>query len=258
MARGATRSGRTRRFGTGLPVRMTAAFVFGCAILSSVGASPTPSPPPIPLESPSASITPLHLIPLAVPPAWAAFEQAWTNITAYSTTITVFERQGTQVQNSVFDYTFQKPSSATAHSNVGVDAGATLVWDGGDTVVAHRGTGLMALFKKRFSLHDPAVTTIRGSSVDQLSFGAFLAHSQGTPGTISQDAGPIILGIPTQAVTLIPTSAVANAGLTREIVDLSTITNLPVRVLGYEGETLVRQVDFSNVKVKALVTPIGH
>jgi hypothetical protein len=38
-------------------------------------------------------------------------------------------------------------------------------------------------------------------------------------------------------------------GLTHEIVDISAMNALPVRVLGYEGETLVRQVDFSNIKV---------
>jgi outer membrane lipoprotein-sorting protein len=41
-------------------------------------------------------------------PAWAAFEQTWAGITAYSATVTVFEREGTQVQSSVLDYTFRK------------------------------------------------------------------------------------------------------------------------------------------------------
>jgi len=197
-----------------------------------------------------APITPLLPTPSAGPPAWAAFEYAWTYVTAYSTTITVFEQKGTQVQNSVFDYTFRKPSSVTVHYNKGINAGVTLEWSGGTTVVAHRGSGLMALFKKSFPLHDPQVTTIRGSSVDQLSFAAILAHSQGMPGTISQGSGPTILSILTAAVTLIPTSSIADTGLTHEIVDLSAMTSLPMRVLGYEGETLVRQVDFSNIKLQ--------
>jgi hypothetical protein len=125
-----------------------------------------------------------------------------------------------------------------------------VVWGGGNTVVAHRGSGFTALFKKSFALHDPKVTTIRGSSIDELSFAALIAHAQDTPGVISQEAGPTILDIPTEAVTLVPTTSATNGGLTREVVDISTLTNLPLRVLGYQGETLMRQIDFSNVKLQ--------
>ena len=181
------------------------------------------------------------------PSAWAAFTDVWKSITSYSATVIVFEREGSEVQSSVLDYTFRKPSSATVHFTAGPNAGCTVVWNGGDTVVAHRGTGLAALFKWTFSLHDPHVTTIRGSSIDQLSFAAMLAHSQGTPGIVSQEVGPAILDIPTEAVTLLPTSSVADTGFTREVVDISVPTGLPLRILGYEGNTLVRQIDFSNI-----------
>jgi hypothetical protein len=52
------------------------------------------------------------------------------------------------------------------------------------------------------------------------------------------------------AVSLIPTSSVADAGLTYEIIEISKTTNFPMRVLGYEGRTLVRRVDYSNVKLE--------
>ena len=132
----------------------------------------------------------------------------------------------------------------------GPNAGVTVVWNGGNTVVAHRGTGLIALFKKTFSLHDPRVTTIRRSSIDQLSFAAILAHAESTPGIVSQDAGPSILDIPTKAITLVPTASLAGTGITREVVDISVPTGLPLRILGYEGNTLVRQIDFSNIKLR--------
>lgn len=98
-------------------------------------------------------------------------------ISAYSATVTVFERNGTEVQNTAFDYTFHKPSTATVHYNTGPNSGVTAVWNGGNSVVAHRGSGLTAPFKKTFALHDPAVTTIRGSSNDQLRFAAILARA---------------------------------------------------------------------------------
>ena len=183
----------------------------------------------------------------AEPPAWAKFKDVWKDVTSYSATVVVFEREGTAVRSSILDYTFRKPSSTTVHFSAGPNAGVTVVWNGGNTVVAHRGTGTAALFKRTFSLHDPRVTTIRGSSIDQLSFAAILAHAQGTPGIVSQDAGPAILDISTEAVTLVPTSSLADTGLTREVVDISVPTGLPLRVLGYEGNTLVRQIDFSNI-----------
>ena len=206
--------------------------IFAYATLSLLGTTTTP-----------------RALPSTPPPAWGAFEYGWRSIAGYSTTITVFEQKDAQVQNVVFDYTFHKPSSATVHVVKGPNAGVTLEWSGGDTLVAHRGSGLAAMFKKSFSLHDPLVTTIRGSSIDQLSFAAILSHGQNTLGTTSQVPGPVIEGVPTQAVAIVPTSALANTGLTLEIVDLSSATYMPVRVLGYAGSTLVRQVDFSNTKL---------
>jgi outer membrane lipoprotein-sorting protein len=199
--------------------------------------------------------SPMILAPSAVhgrtlPPAWVAFTNAWAGIKGYSATDTAYERKGSAIQNIIFNYTFTKPSSATMHMIKGPNAGATLVWNGGTTVVAHQGAGLEAMFKRTFPLHDPQVTTIRGSSIDQLSFSAILAHGQQTAGPITQKTGPTIGGVATDAVTLIPTKSATDTGLTREIVDISRTTHLPVAVLGYAGQTLVRTVDFSNVKVE--------
>ncbi len=107
------------------------------------------------------------------------------------------------------------------------------------------------MFKKTVSLHDPLVTTLQGSSIDQLSFGAILAHGQQAAGTLSETPGETIDGIATNAVSLTVADPATNGGLTREVVELSTLTNLPMRVLGYQGSALVRKVNFSNVKLRA-------
>jgi outer membrane lipoprotein-sorting protein len=180
-----------------------------------------------------------------------AFAGAWAAIDGYSARVAIFDQKGTQSQNLVFDYTFQKPSNVSVDIVTGPNAGVNLAWNGGSSVVAHHGSGLAAMFKKTVSLHDPLVTTLQGSSIDQLSFGAILAHGQQASGTLSATPGETIDGVATNAVTLTVADPATNAGLTREVVELSTITNLPVRVLGYEGSTLVRKVDFSNVKLRA-------
>ena len=184
---------------------------------------------------------------IAMPAAWVAFALAWGGVTGYSAHVTVFEQQGTQTQNAVFDYAFLKPSNATMHVLFGPNAGVTLVWNGGTTVAAHRGSGLIALFKKTFPLHDPQVTTIRGSSLDQLSFSAILNHGIDTAGAVAEINGPTIEGVPTDEVTLVPANAAIDSGFTLEVVDLSKVTHLPVRLHAYQGSTLVRTIDFSNV-----------
>jgi outer membrane lipoprotein-sorting protein len=222
-----------------------------CAAVTSYVAVPTdalhaaPSPMTSPATTPRASQSD------AAAREIAAFAGTWAGVTGYSATVTIFDQKGTQTQNLVFDYTFRKPSSVTVRVVAGPNAGVTLTWDGGTTVVARRGSGLAALFKRTLSLHDPQVTTLRGSSIDQLSFGAILAHGQQQAGSLSEAPGEAIDGVAVNAVTLVPAGSASDAGLTREVVELSTVTHLPVRVLAYDGPTLVRRIDFSNVKVQA-------
>ena len=174
------------------------------------------------------------------------FATAWATLSQYSTTVTLFERKGAQTQRAVYDYTFQKPASVTLHVVSGASAGDTLVWDGGDTVVAHRGSGLLSVIKKKLSLHDPLTTTIRGSSIDELSFGAILAHAQDTSGALVSGAG----GAGTETITLVPKNVTIDGGYTREVVAISKTSHLPMRVFGYDGRSLVREIDFSNVKLQ--------
>jgi hypothetical protein len=131
----------------------------------------------------------------------------------------------------------------------GVNNGVSLLWTGGDTVRAHK-SGLVGVFKRTMPLHDPQITTIRGSSIDELSFAQVLIHAVQSPGKISQNVGMIVNDVATDAVTLIPTNPAAAAGdYTREIVEISRITHLPSRVLGFQGTKLVRRVDFVDVKL---------
>lgn len=153
-----------------------------------------------------ASETAFSAAPSRSSSALSAFRSAWAAVTAYSATITLFEQKGVTVQNVVFKYTFRKPSTVTMDVVGGPNNGVSILWTGGATVHAHRGSGAAGMFKKTLSLHDPQVTTIRGSSIDELSFRQILAHAQQTPGRISQGPGATINGVATEAVTLVPPS----------------------------------------------------
>jgi outer membrane lipoprotein-sorting protein len=205
---------------------------FVCIVPGVAGAQPTPT------SAPSSA---------AAGDLLAQFATAWAHVTAYTATVTVMERKDAQTQNIVLEYTFRKPSSVTVHVDAGWNAGVTMVWDGGTTVVAHRGSGLAALFKKTLALHDPQATTIRGSSIDQLGFGAVLEHARQQAGALTETPQSAVYGASVDSVTLVSADPSSNAGLTREVVELSASTHLPVRVLGYDDATLVRQIDFSKV-----------
>jgi hypothetical protein len=222
-----------------------------CAALVSFGTIPVLAGAQIDGAPAAMSVAPsTHPTPWDSAQELDAFASTWASVKAYSATVNLSERKSTQVQTAVYDFTFRKPSHATLYAFSGAHAGATLVWDGGDTVVVHRGSGLAAMFKRTVALHDPLVTTIRGSSVDQLSFSAILAHAQKASGKLSEAPGDVIDGVVTDAVTLIPLDPAADTGLSHEVIDISTVTHLPIRVLGYDGTTLVRQVDFSKIKLE--------
>jgi hypothetical protein len=180
-------------------------------VLQSAKAAPTTSPSTKPLASQS----------VAAAREIAAFARAWADVSGYNATVTIFDQKGTQTQNVVFDYTFRKPSSVTVHVVAGTNAGVTLTWDGGATVVARRGSGLAAMFRRTLSLHDPLVTTLRGSSIDQLSFGAILAYGEQQAGSLSEAPGEMIDGVAVNVVTLVAAGSATDAGLTRELVELS-------------------------------------
>jgi hypothetical protein len=158
------------------------------------------------------------------PPALVAFAKAYAKIASYQTTAHVYQVQGSDSQNSVYDYTFTKPSTISMSVVSGANSGTTVSWSGGT---------------------DKLVTTLRGMTLVQLSFGAILAHAQETAGKIT--AGTSTLG---GAIVNMINLDVANPhgdnDLTREVLYLSQSTNLPVRVDGFIGNDLVQTISFEN------------
>ena len=177
-----------------------------------------------------------------------AFAHALSGVTKYSARVTIFDQKGSQSQNTVFDYMFSKPSKVNVHVIAGTNKGITLEWNGGPTIVAH-GPGLLSMFSKTLSLHDPLVTTLQGASIDQLSFGAILSQAQQAVGRLSLSPGGMVDGVAVNGLNLTPDGSTADAGVTRQVVEMSTVTHLPIRVVCYAGPTLVSSVGFSNVKI---------
>lgn len=178
------------------------------------------------------------------PPALAAFAQTWSSMPGYTATVQLFEQKGSADERSTFTYTFSKPSHVTAVQTQGKNAGATVKWDGGTTVAASKKGAFGISMTKNVPLNDPLVTSLRGYTIADLSFGAILAHAQQTPGTLSETPATIG-GTAVQSVTLTVADPSADGGMTREVLYLSPTTHLPVRVDGFVGSQMVRSYQFT-------------
>ncbi len=190
------------------------------------------------------------LISLSIAPACAAdaastldeYSIAWQNIAAYTAIISVFEQLHEQRESMRIDYAFRRPTDVRIHVIEGPNAGAILNWNGGPTLQARRGSGLIGIFRRTLRLNEPLATTIRGSSIDRLSFESILEHIRNTKGNLTLDQGRL---------TLIPREPATDGGLTREVFEFSPTSHLPISALAYEGNTLVRKVQFTDVRVDA-------
>jgi outer membrane lipoprotein-sorting protein len=174
------------------------------------------------------------------PAPLTAFANAWESMSGYKTSIHCYSEKGGKTENSQFSYTFTKPSSISMSIVSGPRAGNTVTWSGGDTVTAGKG-----MFTKKFALNDSAVTSLRGATVVDLSFGSILKHAQSISGKKTA-AATTLDGAPVEAVTVNVAQPAADSGLTREVLYLSSAANLPVRVDGYTESQLVSSCTFSN------------
>ncbi|MFY9779723.1 MAG: hypothetical protein WAJ85_04345 [Candidatus Baltobacteraceae bacterium] len=181
-------------------------------------------------------------------PAFDAFQKAWSSIDNYHETIVVHEIYQNKTQDRTYDYSFKKPSFAHIEVTAGPGRGSGAVWRGGDTVKGHQG-GFLSMVRLNVSINDGRATSLRGDTIDVASFAYELRHFLETPGTLSEDPGPTIEGVVTTAVTLAVADPSKNKDVSKDVLDISNETHLPVRREQYAGETLVKTETFRNVQL---------
>jgi outer membrane lipoprotein-sorting protein len=179
-------------------------------------------------------------VPAKTPAPLTAFAKTWDSMSGYKTAIHCFSAKDGKTENSQFNYTFTKPSSISMSIVSGPRAGNTVKWSGGETVTAGKG-----MFTKKFALTDSAVTSLRGGTIVDLSFGAILKHAEGLQGKKSS-ASTTMDGEPANVVTVNVAQPSSDDGLTREVLYLSGSTDLPLRVDGYVESQLVTSCTFSD------------
>ena len=182
-------------------------------------------------------------------PSLSAFAGAWANVTSYTETIVTHEttNDGKSTQDRTYSYKFLKPTSALIQIEDGPGKGGGAAWHGGDKVKGHQG-GLLSGIKLIVPISDGRATSLRGDQIDVASFGYELNHFQSTPGALTEAPGPAVGAEATTEVTL-AASPVETNGVTKETLDISNATHLPVKRSQYVGGTLVKTEAFKDLKL---------
>jgi hypothetical protein len=189
----------------------------------------------------------------AAPPAWEAFKKANESIKDYTETITSHEIKGSNVQDRVYHFAFAKPAFARSAIVSGPGSGGEAVWTGGDHVRGHQG-GFLKMIKLSIPIDDSRATDLRGKTIDAAFFPTIIA-SFDSGGTLTEEPGPIVDGVPTDAVSHVPADPTKVRGLTKDVFLISRTTHLPVEHLGYEGSQLVEDDKFTDQKINPGLPP---
>jgi hypothetical protein len=87
----------------------------------------------------------------------------WQHVRDYSVTFDDHEALGAQTDDRKIHYAYRAPDRARLDVLSGTDSGSTIVWAGGNEVVAYRRS--IAFFKKRADAHASDLTSIRGNGI---------------------------------------------------------------------------------------------
>ena len=171
------------------------------------------------------------------------FFNAWKGIESYECTLTSHEVDGSRVQDRVYHMFFEKPTKTRMEIVSGDGRGGAAVWSGGDTLRGHRG-GLLAGIKKTLDIHSPLTTSIRGTTIADANFGIMLGHMRTLKPELLEAAQ---VGDQTLVTAQLPDPA-SQAGVTKEVFVFGA-DGLPLQFEQYEGASMVKKVDYTDMKV---------
>ena len=196
---------------------------------------------------------PAGAMPGTPAPALGEAAAAFAKIDDYTSTVVVHETAGGHTEDRTYIVRFKKPALERIDIAAGPGKGSGVVWLGGDQVKGHRG-GLLSGLHLTFDLHDKQVTSLRGDTVSSTTIPAMLDDFTTIKGTVSQAAGPQIAAGDSVAVTLDVADPANDDGVSREVLYLSTATDLPVRRERFAGSDLVKSENFTDMKFNVGLT----
>jgi len=176
-----------------------------------------------------------------------AFDDAFSKVNDYSVTIREFEAKGDRTQNRTYNLWFKRPTFVKTLITAGDFQGSGAVWNGGDKVSGHRG-GFISFIHGKIDVHDWRVTTLRGYTVPDAAIQNQVAKYKEIKGELTQRKGEPIDGVPTDVVELKFADPSTQGGATRAVMYFSSVTHFPLRQIQYEGDKVVGDETFMNLK----------
>ncbi len=194
-------------------------------------------------------------LPVGAEDSLARLEANWNALHGYSVTIDAHEVLGTQTADSELHYAFTKPSHAELDVLAGNKSGSTILWDGGDRVVAYRRN--MSFFKMHGGVWDRDLTSLRGNSIVSPNLGDLIACFGAHRDALREREGPVIDGQETDELALsysgisCPDDSPADRAITLDELDISRKSGLVVMRKRFEGEALVERWELKDYKLDA-------
>jgi outer membrane lipoprotein-sorting protein len=180
-------------------------------------------------------------------PAITAFDEAFAKVSDYTVTVHSREVKGDRTQDRVYHYWFKRPNLAKTLIVSGDGNGSGGVWNGGDKVSGHQG-GMFAFVHLKVDLHDPRATSLRGFTIPEGLIQNEVDKYKDIKGELTERSGPTINGIATDQVEIKIADPASNDGITRAVIYLSKETHFPVRQVRWEGDKIVADTSFSDLK----------
>jgi outer membrane lipoprotein-sorting protein len=180
-------------------------------------------------------------------PAITAFDQAFAKVTDYTVTVHAHEVKGDRIQDRVYHYWFKRPNLAKTLIISGDGTGSGGVWNGGDKVSGHQG-GMISFIHLKVDLHDSRATSLRGFTIPDGLIQNEVDKYKDIKGELTERSGPTINGIATDQVEIKIADPASNDGITRAVIYLSKETHFPVRQVRWEGDKIVADTSFSDLK----------
>jgi hypothetical protein len=183
-------------------------------------------------------------------------EATWAHLHDYSVTIEAHEVLGTESDDHELRYMFRKPDHARLDVLAGTKSGSTIVWNGGDTVIAYRRN--LSLFKMHGNVRQKDLTSLRGNSILSPNMGDIIACFEQHRDAIHEHDGPVVDGEATDEVALTyadiscPDDSPSDRGVTLDVIDVSKKTGLALLRRRYEGDEIVERWQLRDYKLDEL------
>jgi len=195
-------------------------------------------------------------LPLGAASGFDLMQQRWETLAGYSVTIESHEVMGDQSDDHEFHYSFHKPTHAQLDIVRGTRSGGTILWEGGDGVVAYKRP--FTILREHANAWDVNLTSLRGNGILSSNMGDLIDCLGAHRGALREKPGPVLDGVATDEISLAyagftcPDDSTTDRGaVTLDVVDVASATGLVLLRTRYQGSAVVERWELKDYKIDA-------